>query len=236
MDPGFRSNTICSDCGRWRGTSRIFLQKGSIPLSAKRKSLEPVFFLVAIEKMPDWVRVAEVILGLVSLVAGLLVIGYPGLAFFTLVAILAVGLIFLGSRDIVLGAMGKFLPTWLRAADVILGVLAFVLSVIVLASPGVAVATLVIFLYFALFVRGVAALTMAGAGKSLPTRSRAASGVVGVLSIVLAIIFLAFPALAIRTLIFLLSIGLLFVGLEAIAAGVVGREIVPVIASAQRKI
>ncbi|OLD55007.1 hypothetical protein AUI46_06520 [archaeon 13_1_40CM_2_52_13] len=192
--------------------------------------------MVAIEKMPGWVRVAEVILGLVSLVAGLLVIGYPGLAFFTLVAILAVGLIFLGSRDIVLGAMGKFLPTWLRAADVILGVLAFVLSVIVLASPGVAVATLVIFLYFALFVRGVAALTMAGAGKSLPTRSRAASGVVGVLSIVLAIIFLAFPALAIRTLIFLLSIGLLFVGLEAIAAGVVGREIVPVIASAQRKI
>ena len=45
---------------------------------------------------------------LVSLVAGLLVIAYPGLAFFTLVTILAVGLIFLGSRDIVLGAMGSF--------------------------------------------------------------------------------------------------------------------------------
>ena len=195
-----------------------------------------VFPLVAIEKMPGWTRTAEIVLGLVSLFAGFLVLAYPGLAFFTLIAILAVGLIFLGSRDIVLGAMATFLPRWLRAADIVFGVLAFILSAIVIASPGVAVTTLVIFLYFALFVRGVAALTMAGAGKMFPSRLRAASGVVGVLSIVLAIVFLAFPGLAIGTLIFLLSIGLLFVGIEAIAAGVVGRELVPVIGSVQSKI
>ncbi len=186
--------------------------------------------------MPGWTRAAEIILGLVSLVAGLLVIAYPGLGFFTLVAILAVGLIFLGSRDIVLGAMGTFLPRWLRAADIVSGVLAFILSAIVIASPGVAITTLVIFLYFALFVRGVAALTMAGAVKMFPPPLRAASGVVGVLSIILAIIFLAFPLLLVGTLIFLLSIGLLFVGIEAIASGVVGREIVPVVGSVQSKI
>jgi len=76
-------------------------------------------------------------------------------------------------------------------------------------------------------------LTMAGAGKMFLPGLRAASGVVGVLSIILAIVFLAFPGLAIGTLIFLLSIGLLFVGIEAIAAGVVGRELVPVIGSVQ---
>ena len=85
-------------------------------------------------------------------------------------------------------------------------------------------ATLVIFLYFALFVRGIAALTMAGAGKMFPTRLKASSGIVGVFSILLAIIFLAFPALTIGTLIFLLSIGLLFVGIEAIAAGSRARD------------
>jgi uncharacterized membrane protein HdeD (DUF308 family) len=77
---------------------------------------------------------------------------------------------------------------------------------------------------------------MAGAAKMLPSRLRAASGTVGVLSIILAIVFLAFPALAIGTLILLLSIGLLFVGIEAIAAGVVGRTLVPVIGSVQSKI
>src|SRR5437879_4748232 len=101
---------------------------------------------------------------------------------------------------------------------------------------GLAVATRVIFLYFAVFVRGVGALTMARAGKMFPPRLRAGSGIVGAFSILLAVIFLAFPALEIGTLIFLLSIGLLFVGIEAIAAGVVGREIVPVIGSVQSKI
>jgi hypothetical protein len=55
--------------------------------------------------------------------------------------------------------------------------------------------------------------------------SKIAWGAVGVLSIILSIIFLAFPALALATLIFLLSIGLLFVGIEAIAAGVIGERL-----------
>jgi uncharacterized membrane protein HdeD (DUF308 family) len=199
-------------------------------------ALESVFVLVAIEKMPGWVRTAEIVLGLVSLFAAALVLAYPGLGFFTLEVILGVGLIFLGSRDIVLGAVGTFLPKWLRAADIVFGVLAFVLSVIVIASPGVAATTLVIFLYFALFVRGVAAISMAQAGKMFSNRLRGASAVVGVLSIILAIVFLAYPGLAIGTLIFVLSVGLLFVGIEAIAAGVIGREIVPIIGSVERKI
>src|SRR5207247_10769204 len=103
--------------------------------------------------MPSWVRAAEIILGLVSLVAGLLVVAYPGLAFFTLVAILAVGLLFLGSRDIVLGTMGTFLPTWQRPSDIVFGVLAFVLSVIGLPSPGGPVAILLLSRYFALLGR-----------------------------------------------------------------------------------
>jgi len=192
--------------------------------------------MVAIEKMPGWTRAAEIVLGLISLVAGIWVLAYPGLAVLSLILLLSIGLIFLGWRDVVVGVMGKFLPTWLRAADIVFGILAFVLSVVVILSPSVAVTTLVVLLYFALLVRGVAALSMAGAAKMLPQRLRAASAAVGVLSIILALIFLVFPGLAIGTLIFLLSIGLLFVGIEAITAGVIGREIVPLIGSVQRKV
>ena len=88
--------------------------------------------MVTVEKMPSWTRAAEIILGLVSLVAGVIVIIYPGVAFLTLILLLSIGLIFLGWRDILIGALGKMLPTWLRAADIILGVLAFVLSVVVI--------------------------------------------------------------------------------------------------------
>ena len=191
--------------------------------------------MVAVEKMPSWTRAAEIILGLVSLVAGVIVIIYPGVAFLTLILLLSIGLIFLGWRDILIGALGKMLPTWLRAADIILGVLAFVLSVVVIAEPGFAQLTLVLLLYVALFVRGVAGISLGASAKMFSTPLRAASIAVGALSIVLAIIFLVVPALAVATLILLLSIGLFITGVEAIAAGAIGREVVPLISAITKK-
>ncbi|TMI16078.1 hypothetical protein E6H33_05130 [Candidatus Bathyarchaeota archaeon] len=184
--------------------------------------------MIAIEKMPSWIRTAEVILGLASLLAGIYVLAYPLVAVFTLIVLLAVGLIFLGARDIVLGAMGKFLPSWLRAANIVLGVLAFILSVVVINEPGLAVRTLVLLLYVVLFVRGVAGISLGGAGKQFSAMLRGLSVGAGVLSIILALVFLAMPALGVDVLIILLSLGLLITGLESIAAGVIGRKIVPV--------
>jgi uncharacterized membrane protein HdeD (DUF308 family) len=182
--------------------------------------------LLGTEKMPGWTRAAEIILGLVSLVAGFYVLVYPGVAVLTLILLLSIGLIFLGSRDIVLGAMSSFLPKWLRASNILLGLLAFVLSVIVIAEPGFAVLTLVLLLYLALFFRGVAGISMGWAAKHFSNAWRGLSVGVGVLSIVLAIVFLALPSLAVATLIVLLSVGLVITGLEYVVVGVIGRELV----------
>ncbi len=184
--------------------------------------------MIAIEKMPSWIRTAEVILGLASLLAGIYVLAYPLVAVFTLIVLLAVGLIFLGARDIVLGAMGKFLPSWLRAANIVLGVLAFILSVVVINEPGFAVRTLILLLYVVLFVRGVAGISLGAVGKQFSAMLRGLSVGAGVLSIILGIVFLAVPALGVDVLIILLSLGLLITGLESIAAGAIGRKIVPV--------
>lgn len=182
--------------------------------------------MLGTEKMPNWTRAAEIILGLVSLAAGFYVLVYPGIAVLTLILLLSIGLIFLGTRDIVLGATGSFLPKWLRASNIVLGLLAFVLSVIVIAEPGFAVLTLVLLLYLALFFRGVAGISMGWAAKHFSKAWRGLSVGVGILSIVLAIIFLALPSLAVATLIVLLSVGLLITGLEYVVVGVVGRELV----------
>ena len=181
--------------------------------------------MLGTEKMPSWTRAAEIILGLVSLAAGFYVLVYPGVAVLTLILLLSIGLIFLGARDIVLGAMSSFLPKWLRASNIVLGLLAFVLSVIVIAEPGFAVLTLVLLLYLALFFRGVAGISMGWAAKHFSKAWRGLSIGVGALSIVLAIIFLALPSLAVATLIVLLSVGLLITGLEYIVVGAVGREL-----------
>jgi uncharacterized membrane protein HdeD (DUF308 family) len=191
--------------------------------------------MVAVEKMPGWMRAAEIVLGLVSLIAGVWVVIYPSIAFLTLVLLLSIGLIFLGWRDILIGAMGKMMPTWLRAANIVLGILAFALSVVVIAEPGFAELTLVLLLYIALFVRGVAGISMGATAKIFSTPLRAASIAAGALSVILSLVFLALPGLAIATLILLLSIGLLITGLEAIAAGVIGREIVPLVSALTKR-
>lgn len=182
--------------------------------------------MIASEKMPGWMRAAEIFLGIVSLIAAIYVLAYPGTAVLTLILLLATGLIFLGARDIALGAAGSFLPTWLRAANIILGVLAFILSVIVIAEPGFATLTLILLLYIGLSFRGIAGIAMGAAAKQFPSTFRSLSIATGVVSLILAIIFLAVPSLAVATLIILLSIGLLITGIEYVVDGAIGRKLV----------
>lgn len=197
-------------------------------LNTHRKKQPPKIRMIGTEKMPSWTRFAEIVLGLVSLAAGISVLVYPGIAVLTLILLLSVGLIFLGIRDIVLGATSSFLKTWLRAANIGLGLLAFVLSVIVIAEPGFGALTLVLLLDLALFFRGVAGISMGAAAEHFSKSWRGLSVGVGVLSILLAILYLVVPALAVATLIVLLAVGLELTGLEYIVVGAVGRELVMV--------
>jgi uncharacterized membrane protein HdeD (DUF308 family) len=182
--------------------------------------------MIASEKMPGWMRAAEIILGIVSLIAAVYVLAYPGIAVLTLILLLAIGLIFLGGRDIVLGAVSSFLPSWLRAANIALGVLAFIFSVIVIAEPGFATLTLILLLYIGLSFRGIAGIAMGVAARQFSSGLRGLSIAAGVLSIILAVIFLVVPSLAVATLIVLLSIGLLVTGIEYIVDGAIGRKLV----------
>lgn len=57
----------------------------------------------------------------------------------------------------------------------------------------------------------------------LPGWMRALAIIVGIISIVAAIIILIYPAIAVATLITLLAIGLLLMGIERLAIGISGR-------------
>ncbi len=183
------------------------------------------------EKSPYWLRAAEVVFGLVAIGLGILVIAVPGIAVATLILLLAIGLVFLGSREIAFGVAGSFLAKWLRAVSIIVGVATLIFSFYVIVFPGLARLTLVLLLYFGLFIRGLGMIALGTAGAAMSTGIRGAAIAVGLLSIILAIVFLALPALAIETLILLLSIGIVLTGIEVIAAGVTGRKITPLVTS-----
>ena len=57
----------------------------------------------------------------------------------------------------------------------------------------------------------------------LPTWYRGLATVVGLISIGLAFVVLAFPGLALLTLVFLLSFALLVIGIDRLAAGITGH-------------
>lgn len=64
---------------------------------------------------------------------------------------------------------------------------------------------------------------MAAAGAKLPTWYRTLAVIVGVLSIAMALIVLAFPLLAVWILIFFLAFGLLVMGIDRLVAGISGH-------------
>jgi uncharacterized membrane protein HdeD (DUF308 family) len=58
---------------------------------------------------------------------------------------------------------------------------------------------------------------------TLPGWARALAIVVGIVSLILAVVVLVFPGLAILTLVFLLAIAFLFIGIDRLIAGITGH-------------
>jgi uncharacterized membrane protein HdeD (DUF308 family) len=61
------------------------------------------------------------------------------------------------------------------------------------------------------------------ATMTLPGWARALAIVVGIVSLILAVVVLVFPGLALLTLIFLLAIAFLFIGIDRLIAGITGH-------------
>jgi uncharacterized membrane protein HdeD (DUF308 family) len=58
---------------------------------------------------------------------------------------------------------------------------------------------------------------------TLPGWARALAIVVGIVSLILAVVVLVFPGLALLTLVFLLAIAFLFIGIDRLIAGITGH-------------
>ena len=106
-----------------------------------------------------------------------------------------------------------------RAVDVILGIIAIILAVVVLAEPSLALLTLVFILCFAFMAMGFSGLALGIFGKHVSGWRRALEVVFGVLVLVLALVVLFDPLFGMNLLISLLAIALLFHGFRDLIAG-----------------
>ncbi len=172
--------------------------------------------------IPDWVRVLRVMVGWIAIVASVVVLAWPGLAIFTLLFLLSFALLFLGVARIAHSFAAKLWSKGHRALHAVAGVLALILGVLVLAFPGLGIATLVFLLAFALLAYGIVSLVIGGSAVAglLSKFVRALLIIVGSLSIIFSLLVIVFPAVGLVSLVIMLSVSFLLNGIESIISGI----------------
>ena len=160
-----------------------------------------------------WLRIGEIIAGIIVLVLGGYAIAYPGVTAAVLIAFLAVGLLIIGAMEFV-RVFQEGISGWRRLLNLILSIIAILLAIAILVYP----------LIIGGAVLGwIVALALIFAGLAAVGRGTPGMIIVGVIAIILGLVALFVPLTGALTLVLLVAIGLIIFGLELLVAGLLGR-------------
>jgi uncharacterized membrane protein HdeD (DUF308 family) len=114
-------------------------------------------------------------------------------------------------------------PNWLRAFDIVFGLIAVILSFVVLAYQELAILTMILVLSIVLLVTGIARIFGGIFAKYLSDGVRAVNVGIGIVAVALAIVALVYADLTTQVLIYILSFVLLLNGVARLVIGGFGR-------------
>jgi len=110
-------------------------------------------------------------------------------------------------------------PGWLRAFDIVFGLIAVILSVVVLAYQELAILTMIFVLSIVLLVTGIARIFTGIFAKYLSDGIRVINFGIGIVAVALGLVALAYPNLTTQVLIYILSFVLLLNGVARLVIG-----------------
>ncbi|MGZ4904217.1 MAG: HdeD family acid-resistance protein [Halobacteriota archaeon] len=165
------------------------------------------------EKTSGWLRIAEIIVGLIVIVLGGYAIAYPGVTLATLIALLAFGLLILSAVEFV-RIFSTGISGWQRLLNLILSVIVFLIALVILVYPLIA---------GAIVLGWLVAIALIIAGAMFISRGSVGMAILGVIVLIIGFWALFFPAVGGLALVVLLAIGLIILGLELVIAGLLGR-------------
>ncbi len=167
-------------------------------------------------RSPTWLRVVQVILGILIVGLGIYDIASPGTALGTLIVLLAIGLIISACVDFMRAFLAGIISGWWRALYVITAIISLVLAALVIANP---------FVYGSLTLVYLLGVSLLFAGITLAALGAPGSTIAGIITVILGIVVLVFPQLGIALAIALLAVSLIVIGVEAIVVGITGRQL-----------
>jgi uncharacterized membrane protein HdeD (DUF308 family) len=126
----------------------------------------------------------------------------------------------LGASKVARSISHKLFSKGHRVVDLVAGILAILVGVIVLAFPSLGTGTLIFLLAFASMFYGIGSIIIGASAAILPKWSRALHVLVGFLNIVFSFIVIASPAIGAVALVILLSVSFMVSGIESIVSAI----------------
>lgn len=110
-------------------------------------------------------------------------------------------------------------PGWLRALDIVFGLIAVILSVVVLAYQELAILTMILVLSIVMLITGIARIFNGLFAKYFSDGIRAVNVGIGIVAIALGIVALVYTDITTQLLIYILSFALLLNGVARLVIG-----------------
>jgi len=120
-----------------------------------------------LHESPKSARAISIVIGIISIIGGIFALVNPIVAVVTLIMIVSIVILIHGLGLIVTGVADKSLGKGSRIANVILGILAVVVSASIHAMPGLAVAMTLILVSIGLLFHGIASIIAGIIGQKL---------------------------------------------------------------------
>jgi uncharacterized membrane protein HdeD (DUF308 family) len=169
---------------------------------------------------PAWLRILEIILGIIALILAVYLIFNPNVAIDLLRILLGIALIVLAVAAIVRGAITKSASTWGRVLSIILGIIVLVLGVAAIVYTGFGAALLVTVFAIGLLLTAIGRIEFAGYAVAAGAPAlRGASFALGIIALIIAIAVIVFPGLGFGLLVLLTALALLLLGIALIVSG-----------------
>jgi uncharacterized membrane protein HdeD (DUF308 family) len=172
-------------------------------------------------RSPGWLRAVQIGLGVLVIIFSIIALAFPAVLFISLVWILAIILFFVGIEKIITGI---FLPQRSKWATIGLGILVLIFAGLAIAFPIATAYVIVVFIGIALLFDGIARVVEGMSGKHSGWQRAALIGV-GILSIIIAIAFLASPLFGAIVSGIIIAVALLITGMQMVASGVAGQRL-----------
>jgi uncharacterized membrane protein HdeD (DUF308 family) len=174
-------------------------------------------------KSPDWLRVIQIGLGIITVILSIFALQFPADAFLAAVVVLGIILFIVGIEKIITGI---FLPIKGKWATIGLGMLVLLFAALAVSFPKATALILTIFVGIGLIFNGCARIIEGNSGRHSGWAKIFLIGV-GILSIVIGTVVLASPIIGVVFVGLIIAIGLLITGIQMIAVGAAGKRIVP---------